>query len=175
MANKFQKIIYNFSAIVPLCLIFSIVWCIQKGTYIVPIALVSSGIGLIVMFIWSFKYGKRNLAPIQIRVSDLSPNDSWLIAYVISYILPFGNIVLQDFNLWVCGIIAMILIISMPFVNTTMPNPLLSIKGYHFYQISAENGVSGYVLISKRKLRRKQDLRNIKRIFEFLLLDVERG
>ena len=174
MGNKFQKIIYNFSAIVPLCLIFSIVWYIQNGTWTIPIVLVSSGIGLIVMFICSFKYGKRNLAPLQIITNDLSPCDGWLIAYVISYMLPFANIVIDDFNLWVCGIIALIMTVSIPFVNTAMPNPLLFIKGYHFYQISTENGVSGYILISKRKLRRKQDVKNIKRIFEFLLLDVGR-
>ncbi len=110
-----------------------------------------------------------------IKITATGLEDGWLIAYVISYMLPLANIVLDDFNLLICGIVALILTASMPFVNTAMPNPLLFIIGYHFYQISAENGVSGYVLISKRKIRRKKDLRNIKRIFEFLLLDVGRA
>ena len=53
-----------------------------------------------------------------------------------------------------------------------MPSPILSVMGYHFYQVNAANGISGYVLISKRKIRNAKDVKAVKRIFEFLLLDV---
>jgi hypothetical protein len=45
--------------------------------------------------------------------------------------------------------------------------------GYHFYQATAENGISNYVVISKRKIRHKKELKKVKRVFEFLLIDVE--
>lgn len=171
MANSFQKVLYNLSATVPLCFSFSIVWYLQKHTVSISLSFLVIGILLTVFLNSSFSYGIKNLAPIQIRTSDISPNDGWIIAYVISYIFPFANMVIDEFDLLLCGGIAFLLIMIAPFINTAIPNPILFAKGYHFYQVSAENGVSGYVLISKRKLRRKQDLKVVNRIFEFLLID----
>lgn len=53
---------------------------------------------------------------------------------------------------------------------------LMSIlRGYHFYSVSAENGISNYILISKRSLRNSKHLKSVQRIFEYLLLDTERN
>jgi len=173
MANIIQKLIYNLSAASPLCIILAIVWYLQEETWIVPITLTITGIILFVLLEISFSYGKKHLAPIHIITSDISPNDGWIIAYIISYIIPFANMVIDDFSLELCIGIAVLLIIIVPWINTAIPNPILFVTGYHFYQISAENGMSGYVLISKRKLRKKQDLATVNRVFEFLLIDYE--
>ncbi len=173
MANTVQKFIYYISAAVPLLFVFSVLWSIQKKDYGIPLSCICIGLLLLLLLYISFVYGKKHLPVINIRTSQISPNDGWVIGYIISYMVPFTNIVFDDFDLIVCGLIAMVIIIFLPFVNTSMPNPLLMIARYHFYQVSAENGVSGYILISKRKLRRKQDLRIVNRIFEFLLLDAE--
>lgn len=94
-------------------------------------------------------------------------------AYIVSYMIPFASMAIKDFDIVICGIIAAILIAIVPFVNSAIPNPLLMCRKYHFYQISSENGVSGYLFISKRKLRKAKDIKTIKRVFEFLLIDTE--
>ena len=40
--------------------------------------------------------------------------------------------------------------------------------------MSGEHGISGYILISKKKYRNKQELKIVNRMFDFLLLDAER-
>ncbi len=174
MANTFQKIIYNLSSITPLCFTFSLVWWIQEKTYMIPLIFLMIGIGLSILLMKSFFYGLKSLAPIQLRTSDIAPNDGWIIAYIISYMLPFANMVIDEWNLLICSCVAFLFIIIAPIVNTAIPNPLLFLLGYHFYTVGAENGISGYVLISKRKLRRKQDLKIVNRMFDFLLIDRER-
>ncbi len=87
MANRFQKVIYNLSATVPLCFSFSVVWYLQKHTYFVPLIFLVIGILLTLFMNLSFSYVRKNLAPIQIRTNDISPNDGWIIAYIILYIL----------------------------------------------------------------------------------------
>ena len=82
---------------------------------------------------------------------------------------------IDDLNLIICGIVAFLIATVAPFVNSAIPNPLLFIKKYHFYQVSGENGISKYILISKRKYRKKQDLKYVNRMFDFLLLDAERS
>lgn len=172
--NTVSKIIYNISTVIPLLGTFAIAWYIKKEDYTIPLATIGVGLFMSVLLIIMFSYGKKHLSPTPIRVCDISPNDGWLVGYIISYILPFGNVVFEDFNIVVCVVIAIILLCILPFLNDNPPNPLLFILGYHFYQISAENGISGYLLLSKRKLRRKQDVKVVGRMFEFLLLDKEK-
>ena len=93
--------------------------------------------------------------------------------YIITYILPFASMIINDLNLIMCSVVAFAIAVIAAYVNTAIPNPILFFQRYHFYSISAENGISGYVLISKRKLRKKQDLKAVNRVFEFLLLDTE--
>ena len=171
--NTLSKIIYNISTVIPLLCTFALTWYIRKADYTIPLATLFASIFIMVLLIIVFIYGKKHIAPITIRVSDISPNDGWVIGYIISYILPFANVVLEDFNLIICTTIAIIMLLILPFLNSNPPNPLLFFVGYHFYQLSAENGVSGYVLLSKRKLRKRQDVKLVGRIFEFLLLDME--
>lgn len=74
----------------------------------------------------------------------------------------------------ICVVIASVLIVAAQCVNTAIPNPILFFRGYHFYQVSSEHGISGGVLISKRKLRKAKDVKTVNRIFDFLFLDTER-
>lgn len=173
MANNLQKFIYNLSAVSPLCFTFAILWYIQKQTLIIPAFCVCLGAVLILCFARSFLYAKKHVAPIVIRVTDLSPKDGWMVAYIISYMLPLASMAIDDFDVIICGIVAAVLIIIIPFVNSATPNPLLFLRRYHFYEISAENGVSGYLLICKRNLRNANHITTVKRVFEFLLIDSE--
>jgi hypothetical protein len=175
MANKVQRFIYNLSSAAPLAFVFALVWYQQYKTVRIPIVFVGIGLVLIVLLYLSFAYGKLHIASIAIRTTNISPNDGWVVVYIIAYLVPFASIALEDFDLKVSAIIALGLILILPFVNSAIPNPLLFIRGYHFYSISAENGISNYILISKRSLRNSQHLKSVQRIFEYLLLDMERG
>mgnify|MGYP005851983039 FL=1 len=173
MANNLQKLIYNLSAASPLCFTFAILWYIQKQTLIVPAICVCLGSFFMLCFARSFSYVKKHVAPIMIRVTDISPKDGQMAAYVISYMLPFASMAIDDFDITVCGIIAAALIAIILFANSVTSNPLLFLRKYHFYEISAENGVSGYLLICKRDLRNAKHITTVKRVFEFLLIDSE--
>ncbi|PWL82888.1 MAG: hypothetical protein DBY24_02735 [Prevotellaceae bacterium] len=171
MPNFLQKWIYNLSSAAPLCLIFAFVWWTDKHTWKVPLVFIGICVALILSLEVSFSYFRRNLPPISVRVDEISPHDAWIIAYIISYVVPFASVVIDDFNVVLSCSIAIAIILIAPFVNSAVPNPLLLIKGYHFYQVKAKHGVSGYVLISKRKIRNADELKHVKRVFEFLLLD----
>lgn len=171
--NTLSKIIYNLSTVIPLLGTLAVAWYVDKNDCIVPLALIGVGVFLFILLLFVFIYGKRHLPTTPIRVNEISPNDGWLIGYIISYMMPFGNIAFDEFNIIICAVIAVILLCLFPFISNTPPNPLLFMGGYHFYEISAENGISGYLLLSKRKLRRKQDVKVVGRMFEFLLLDKE--
>ena len=87
--------------------------------------------------------------------------------------IPFGSMAIEDINIIFFGIIFIISTAIILFVNSTLPNPLLLISRYKLYEISTENGVSGYLLISKRNLRNIKHIKTVRRVFEFLLIDTE--
>ena len=78
--------------------------------------------------------------------------------------VPFASLAIKGINLIICSIILMILIMTAQFVNTTTPTPIVLFLGYHFYQVSGEHGVSGNILISRRKLRKAKDVKTVNRI-----------
>lgn len=171
MANKLQKILYFFSAMAPVCIIFSIVCIIQDKGIIFPVILISVSVIGIVLFILSFRYGYKNIAPMTVRVTDVSTSDLWILGYVFSYLLPLGNVVIDEWNLFILVGISLIISVVIPFINCAIPHPLLLFGRYHFYNLTTENGISSYILISKNKIRNKKEIKLVGRIFEFLLIE----
>lgn len=88
MGNKFQKLLYNLSAAAPVCFVFSVVWLIQKKTWKLPIVCTAVGIAVVLLFYKSFEYGLKKLSPISIRTTDISPNDNWIVIYILTYFFP---------------------------------------------------------------------------------------
>lgn len=173
MANTLQKLIYSLSATAPLCFTFAILWFIQKGTCIVPMVCLSLSVLLFLFLKRFFIRCERNLAVITIRVKDLSPKDLRVIAYCTTYALPFVSLVIDGLNVIVFGLVVTLIMAVILFANSVTFNPLSFFLGYHFYEISAENGVSGYLLLSRRSLRNVDQVTKVKRVFEFLLIDTE--
>lgn len=173
MANTLQKLIYSLSSASPILIIFAFIWFFQKGDWTIPIICIIMACIFIAFMLLSFSYGKKHLSPIQIHANEISPNDKWILAYIITYIAPLSSIVVDSINVTLCSLTAVAITFFIAYTNTTVPNPILLLQKYHFYSVSAETGVSGYILISKRALRKKQDLHNVNRLFEFLLLDME--
>lgn len=173
MANNLQKLIYNLSAVSPLCLIFGGLWLYEKHTLTIPIICACLAGILFLGFKFFLWYAERNVAPIKIQVTTLSQKDGPIIVYIISYMIPFGSMAIEDINIIFFGIIFIISTAIILFVNSTLPNPLLLISRYKLYEISTENGVSGYLLISKRNLRNIKHIKTVRRVFEFLLIDTE--
>ena len=165
MLNKLQKALYNISSGAPLLLSFAFVWLFEKHTWKVPIICIISSFLLIICMLAAFAYGKNNLPSITITVTDVSPHDAYIVTYIISYLLPFVTMVIEDYNLFLFCVISIAIVLVIPIINSAMPSPILSVMGYHFYQVNAANGISGYVLISKRKIRNAKDVKAVKRIF----------
>lgn len=171
MANTIQKLLYFFSAIAPVCITFSVVLIIQGKGIMFPVILISVSVIGVVLFIVSFRYGNKNIAPMTIRVTDVSTSDLWILGYVFSYLLPLGNIVIDEWNLYILVGISLIISVVIPFINCAIPHPLLLFGRYHFYNLTTENGISSYILISKKKIRNKKEIKMVGRIFEFLLIE----
>ena len=173
MANNVQKLIYNLSNTIPFIFIFSFVWYYENNDWKIPLILSCFACCIIGLFFVSFLYAKKRVEIIKINVIDIEPNDDWGSMYIVSNLFPLVSLVIKDINLWMTLGLSVLYVVYSFFANLNRPNVLLLLSKYHFYKISTENGITGYIFISKRDLRNINDIKICKRIFEFLILDVE--
>lgn len=170
MANIFQKYLYILSSISPIGLIFAITWFFQKNTILVPIVCILLFMIIDILFLAFFHYANKALASIDINVVEVASADLWIGGYIVSYLVPLGSVIIDDWNIIVCGIVGCMISFAIACINDTTPNPLLFFMRYHFYKIKTENGLE-YSLISKRKIRNKESVKVVRRWFEYLLIE----
>ena len=173
MINRLQKGLWILSSGAPILIAFSITWYFSKSTY--PISLLYISISLILIAIAIFQAMIKKLAILEIQVKKVTQNDKCVIGYVISYLLPFASIVFDKYNPYIFLGIALMIFIVMLMSNTPTANPLLFFIGYHFYEVEAENGIGNYLVISKKSIRNKEELKTVIRVTEYLLIDVSGG
>jgi len=175
MANGFQRTIYNLANAVPLMVMTALAWYLEFKTWYAPAILISVAVAVTVIFAIYFSYGKKNCSVKNINVSKIISKDSWLVAYVVAYVLPFAYMVMSDYHIVsLIVVIVMLILVIIPAIMA-LPNILLFFAGYHFYEIETEStGVGDYILISKRRqIRNKADVRMVMRVFEKLLIDAK--
>jgi hypothetical protein len=180
MANRFQKLIYFLSAETPILIVFAVVWLIEKSTWTkpvsvswkVPILLIVSSALLSIAFDCLFKYAIKNLQTVQVTGADISGGDAWIIAYIISYMLPLASFKFGEVINPVLSIVIAVLLVALTYTDYITPHPLLYIKGYKFYKFDVEGAASGYYLISKKKIRKAADVNKVAQVFDFLLIRV---
>lgn len=155
-------------------LAFSAVWLLKNKSWIVPIVCCSIAFVLAIIMVLSFLYGRKNLATIEIRAEKITPNDKWIFIYIVSYMVPIVSLFINNKSVLILGITAGIVItVLFAYVIDAIPNPILLLLRYHFYKVETENGISDYVVVSRRKLRKKESLTTIKRVFEYFFIDAE--
>ena len=175
MTNAIQRIIYYISNTVPLLLMTGLVWYIQNKTLIVPLVMFAVALFITTVFAICFAYGKNNCSIKLINVSSISSKDNWILAYIITYLFPFAHLVISDYNTVLLVSAGLILALVIVPAILALPNILLFVGGYHFYEIGTDDtGISDYLLISKRKrIRNKTEIKTVFRVFEKLLMDTK--
>jgi len=177
MANGFQRIIYNLANAVPLMALTALVWYLELKTWGIPIILLTIAVVETVLFAIFFKSWKDKYAGKSINVSKMISKDSLIFTYVVVYLLPFAYMVMPDYH--IVSLIVVVITLIFVFITAIMalPNILLFVAGYHFYELETEStGTGDYILISKRKrLRNKADVKTVIRVFEKLLIDSKGG
>ncbi len=172
MLSKFSHIFFNSSIIIPYIFAVGIYSILFKDT-IFGVVCIFISVLLMVLQIKFISYIKNNLQVFNINIDNISDGPSdWYIVSFISYFSPFLekllNKQIDNYN-YILLIIALLLIL---FGNKTTDNPMLKILGYNTYIIGTRQG-KDFKLLSKKKIRKSNDVTQVIRIFEDILMEVE--
>lgn len=99
-------------------------------------------------------------------------NDAWVIAVLLSYVLPAASFVFTDNNLYIAGAIIVVLLLVLAISNVIFPNPLLMLEKYHFYKITNVDGGGEICLLSTRAgIVNRDSLSEIICAFDYLAIE----
>ena len=189
MANWLQRMLFNLSTASPISSFICVVWWIQHGSeellmeagkyHITAKAIIVSIIGIFGL-VYAFysvlivKVSIKKLEIVPISVSSVKSTDKKAIAAVITYISPFSNILLKDYDFWISLSIIVIAILFVLLSNTVWPNPILILLGYHFYEISNVNGSEELLLVSTRKtIQNVKTINKVITLWNYFMIEVK--
>lgn len=188
MANRLQKMLFNLSTLSPIAFFIAVVWWIQCGLTEVVLetgnihltckAVTISAIGLIAIIfafysVFLVKISCENLEIVPVSATAVKSKGSLAVCAIISYILPFSNLVLDEYNGWLTVVIVGIALIFLFLSNTVWPSPVLLLFGYHFYEIANVNGGDEFPMISKRiAIKDAKTIKKVITLWDYFMIEV---
>ena len=107
-----------------------------------------------------------------------SPADKEVAAFLIAYLSPFVNII--KINLYFEIFIIILLYICVFTTGNYHFNPIMSLFGYHYYEITIEMNEKErsysytYVLMTKKVIKDCRNVKTVVQISDYMLMEVEK-
>ena len=165
MLRKVWLILYNFSIMIPVLLIAAYVYRLD---WLVSILFILVSV-ITTLFSSIFPYIASNSSSDSIKIVSIAPNDTFHES-ILSYALPLLSFV---FGLGPQYFVLLVLLVCvfMYISDSHIPNPILRLMGYHFYSIDLEDGIHGYLLISKHGIYDSKQISSGKLISNYIIID----
>jgi hypothetical protein len=173
MLSKVAKVLLVLTAFAPMLLTIAFVeW--RRGEFIpwgatsLIVAALLSAVCYLVLIA-----AARQLEVVQCHVDSIRTADAEIVGYVLSYLVPLANLSNAPPDAVVLIFVACFFLFIVYTSHSYHFNPLMSVLGYHFYEITDSASVS-YVLITRANLRAARSTARVVQLSEYILLDVDK-
>lgn len=162
------RIVLFFSSYAPLFLIVAMRgWqdshCLAIGLGVVSV------VAVLVLFV--FLRTARKLEADRIKVDSVASRDGDAMSYIVTYLLPFLAVKLNDMT--DIGSLGMVLlVIAILYVNSNMiyTNPVLNIAGYHVFEIHDADGKTTALICKRAYIRTGSEI-DVISLGDYVLLE----
>jgi hypothetical protein len=119
-------------------------------------------LGLVIMVLYV-----KAIAPARVafheKITDLERHDGDVMSYIASYVVPFVTFTLGGWQ-QISALVIFLLLLLVIYVSSNMiyVNPMLTLFGYHLYEIKIENSASSHYLITNQHIMRNKSVRVVK-------------
>lgn len=167
MLRLFPKLLLVATAFAPVMFTFSAVYWLDDKRALSCIIL-SSAFVLVAICIIVIRLSSRQLAKNPVSIKTIKPADKEIVGFVLAYLLPLARGSQFDGGplFIVLGVFFLVVMTS----NAYHTNPLLSLIGYHFYDVTIED--VGYTLLSRKNLHNTKSIRDVVSLTDYMILDV---
>lgn len=155
MPTLHTRILLFLSSYVPLFVIIGILvfnknWIVATVIFLLAACFICA--------LWSYlRYCRKKLKHTFSKLRDYRARDSEAMSYIASYIVPFATFPLDGWT-QVLALTVFLLVLLMIYVNSNMVyvNPLLSVVGFHLYEIEVEHGDHALYYLARKRLVREE-------------------
>ena len=128
-------------------------------------------IGIILLSFCWLKLCFAKITKMPIKISQIEPYDIQNLSVVLTYAVPLISLIItNDENLFYIAIIVLVFFIIVTLMNTVLPNPFFLLR-YHLYKVTIKDGVSGYLLLSSRKITYVHEITTVYPVFDYFGVD----
>lgn len=169
--NKLGKLILMLTSLAPILGAFAINAFAHSDT-VVGCWYLAGGVLLVLVCGLVLRRCRKVLPEEPLTTKKVKTADKEVLAFLLVYLLPLftkdliftGNWVTP---VYVLGIIAFCVYHS----NSFTFNPLLSMAGFHFYEVENDSGMA-YLLISKKTIHRHDNTLRVKRLADYIYIEI---
>lgn len=130
--------------------------------------------GLVVVCLLLLLAARRYLERVPITITSVKAADQEVLTFLLTYMLPLLAVEQQQIysglSLIVFGIIVAVVVYNSHLYHV---NPLLSMLGFHFYEVTASDNCS-YILITRRGMAGAKAIGGVARISDHMIMEVLR-
>lgn len=170
MISELQRLLYKLSCVAPICVVLAITLYTQKFNMILCILWGGIGIGGCVYAVVFIRLCERKLPLLKIAIDNISQDDSSVLAYFATYLLPLIGVVWKD-SLWVWILIAMGGIALGTRIHNLGFCPILLLAGYHCYKANLSTGTACILISRKREVRNSRQIKQAIYISDTLMIE----
>ena len=165
------KLALSFSCVAPIFTTYAFI-AITKKNFILSIILISATIIAAVICQLIFLYLRKHEGQEKITVISFKPADKEVAAYFVSYLIPIMGASESFYNLYYAAFFALMFFIFIFLSKSFYTNPLLSIIGYKFYEVTVSTGGT-YLLITKKSITNTQEIRTVSYATRYTLVHTD--
>lgn len=170
MLSGLMKYILVATSMSPVLIIFYGVKVVEDSCWKSGIIFLIIAVILLCACLLLLNLSKRKLEVLDINVTSVKNADHNIISFLLVYLLPVLDIVKKD-NVYVYGFILIVFFVIIINSNTYHFNPLLSLFGYKFYEISSDGNMS-YILITKKAILNINDVKQVVHLSNYMVLAI---
>lgn len=169
MLNRFARLFFNSSILIPVGFIAGLIQIIRKNIFI-GITICTVFVIIYAIHLIFIKYIINRLQSMKIEIININTESrEGLFNLYISYIVSFIDIYIgKNYTVMFQVLIGLIIIIGS---KKSINNIVLSALGYKVYSISTVQGID-FKLLTKREIRNKNNINKVIRLFDDLVMEV---
>lgn len=172
MLSRLAKAMLVSTSFAPVLVSYSFVLFLEeKSLKIIMIPLIIAIVLAIICMCFLGK-AKENMQVIDFPISSIKTADGEVLGFLAAYLLPFITLTSNQINTIILMYVFVLFFIVIWTTNSYHVNPIISLLGYHFYEVETISNIT-FLLITKKDLVNTSNIQKVVQLTEYMVLDIE--
>jgi hypothetical protein len=173
MLNKFAKASLVSTSFSPVLLTYAYVLWLGKAPMYKIVFMILIAVALLFTCLLILYKASKEIQVIDFPINSIRTADGEVLGFLVAYLIPFVTLALDQINETVIVFILALFFLVIWSTNSYHINPLLTLFGYHFYEVTTVNNIT-FLLITKKDLRNTSSVKKVIQLTDYMVFDIRR-